>query len=92
MSKRSDKLLGDTLRNTICGLGVDTHKICCGGPRLGIYSFEKGASGCNTNVVYDRLGSLLLTAEADEFDWASRFKDVAYFYFLGITPAIGKHS
>lgn len=91
VTKLPDNALGDTARNTIRGLGVDTHKILRGGPRLGIYFFEKGASVRNTNVVYDRVGSSFATAEADEFDWASLLKDVAYFYFSGITPAIGKH-
>ncbi|TLQ50308.1 sugar kinase [Lacticaseibacillus casei] len=88
VTKLPDNALGDTARNTIRGLGVDTHKILRGGPRLGIYFFEKGASVRNTNVVYDRAGSSFATAEADEFDWASLLKDVAYFYFSGITPAI----
>ncbi|MFK5283755.1 sugar kinase, partial [Lacticaseibacillus paracasei] len=78
-----------TARNTIRGLGVDTQKILWGGPRLGIYFFEKGASVRNTNVVYDRAGSSFATMKADEFDWPVLLNDINYFYFSGITPAIG---
>ena len=88
VTKLPENALGDTARNTVRGLGVDTSKILRGGPRLGIYFFEKGASVRNTNVVYDRADSSFATAEATEFNWASLLKDVAYFYFSGITPAI----
>lgn len=89
LTKLPENSLGHTARNTIRGLGVDTQKILWGGPRLGIYFFEKGASVRNTNVVYDRAGSSFATMKADEFDWPVLLNDINYFYFSGITPAIG---
>ncbi|MBC7032077.1 sugar kinase, partial [Salmonella enterica subsp. enterica serovar Enteritidis] len=73
----------------IRSFGVNTTKILWGGNRLGIYFFEKGTSVRNTNVVYDRAGSAFATVKASEFDWPSLLQDVDYFYFSGITPAIG---
>ena len=40
-----------------------------GGPRLGMYFFEKGNGVRGTGVVYDRAGSSIATAESAEFDW-----------------------
>lgn len=88
LSKMPDNLLGDTAVGTLRKYGVDTKKILRGGPRLGIYFFEKGASVRSTNVVYDRAGSSFATATAAEFNWDEIFADVDYFYFSGITPAI----
>ena len=89
LTKLPDNPLGSTARNTIRSFGVNTTKILWGGNRLGIYFFEKGTSVRNTNVVYDRAGSAFATVKASEFDWPSLLQDVDYFYFSGITPAIG---
>lgn len=88
LSKFPDNLLGDAAKGTLRKYGVNTDKILRGGPRLGIYFFEKGASVRGTNVVYDRAGSSFATATAAEFDWDSLLKNVNYFYFSGITAAI----
>lgn len=68
--------------------GVDVTKVLQGGPRLGIYFFEKGASVRNTSVVYDRAGSSFAVSQAKEYDWSQVLKDTSYFYFSGITPAV----
>lgn len=68
--------------------GVDITEVLQGGPRLGIYFFEKGASIRNTSVVYDRAGSSFAVSKAQEYDWPKILKDASYFYFSGITPAV----
>ncbi|WP_130851222.1 sugar kinase [Lactiplantibacillus mudanjiangensis] len=88
LTKFPSNLLGDSALGTLRKFGVDTHKILRGGPRLGIYFFEKGASVRGTNVVYDRAGSSFAMATAAEFDWDSLLADADYFYFSGITPAV----
>lgn len=90
LSKFPDNLLGETALSTLRKYGVDTSKILKGGPRLGIYFFEKGASVRSTNVVYDRAGSSFAEVKRSEFDWAEIFSDVDYFYFSGITPSISE--
>ncbi len=90
LTKLPDNLLGEAALGTLRKYGVETQAILRGGPRLGIYFFEKGASVRGTNVVYDRAGSSLATSTADEYDWAKVFEGVDYFYFSGITPAISK--
>ncbi|WP_125604835.1 sugar kinase [Lapidilactobacillus bayanensis] len=88
LTKLPENLLGETALGTLRKYGVNTDKILRGGPRLGIYFFEKGASVRSTNVVYDRAGSSLAESQTTEYDWPTLLADVDYFYFSGITPAI----
>ncbi|MDT2613945.1 sugar kinase [Enterococcus dongliensis] len=88
LSKFPNNPLGQAAKSTLQKYGVDTSKILTGGDRLGIYFFEKGASVRSTNVVYDRAYSAFSQVAQTEFDWPTIFKDVDYFYFSGITPAI----
>ncbi len=88
LSKFPENALGDAAVSTLRKFGVDTSRSLRGGPRLGMYVFEKGNGARGTGVVYDRAGSSIATAKRDEFDWQTLFKDVGVFYFSGVTPAI----
>ena len=60
-----------------------------GGPRLGIYFVEKGASQRASKVIYDRANSSIALAKKEDFDWETIFDGVEWFHFTGITPALG---
>lgn len=81
--------LGEAARNAVRRFGVDTRDIAWGGPRLGIYFVEKGASQRASKVVYDRAGSSIALAKRGDFDWAKILKGAKWFHFTGITPALG---
>ena len=81
--------LGDSARNEVRRFGVSTDDIVWGGPRLGIYFVEKGASQRASKVVYDRAGSSIALAQRSDFNWAKIFKGAKWFHFTGITPALG---
>ena len=81
--------LGESARNEVRRFGVSTEDIVWGGPRLGIYFVEKGASQRASKVVYDRAGSSIALAKRSDFDWAKIFKGAKWFHFTGITPALG---
>ncbi len=68
--------------------GVDTSNIIRQGDRLGIYYLETGSAMRPSKVIYDRAGSSIATASADDFDWDAIFKDADWFHFTGITPAL----
>jgi len=70
------------------GVGVD--KIIYGGDRLGIYFLETGAVSRGSKVVYDRAHSAISEIEPGMIDWKSVFKDVSWFHWTGITPAISQ--
>lgn len=81
--------IGQNAINELRRFGVDTRLIVRGGPRLGIYFVEKGASQRGSKVIYDRAGSSIALAKRDDFDWAKIFEGCDWFHFTGITPALG---
>ena len=89
VTKLPDNPLGEAARNTLRQFGVDTRDIVWGGPRLGIYFVEKGASQRASKVVYDRAGSSIALAKRADFDWRRILADATWFHFTGITPALG---
>ena len=81
--------LGQCAINELRRYGVNTGRIVRGGPRLGIYFVEKGASQRGSKVVYDRAGSSIATAQRADFNWDEILSDAGWFHFTGITPALG---
>jgi len=70
--------------------GVGTDNIIYGGDRLGIYFLETGAVSRGSKVVYDRAHSAMAEIGPGMVDWDSVFKDVEWFHWTGITPAISQ--
>ena len=81
--------IGQAAVNSLRRYGVDTSYITRGGPRVGIYYLEKGASQRPSKVIYDRAGSSIALASKDDFDWDKIFEGASWFHFTGITPALG---
>ncbi|MEM9848437.1 MAG: sugar kinase, partial [Bacteroidota bacterium] len=69
---------------------VGTRHVLRGGERLGIYFLEIGAVSRGSKVIYDRDHSAMSSIEAGMVDWATVFKDAAWFHWTGITPAISQ--
>ncbi len=88
VSKLPAHEIGQMAVNSLRKFGVDTSKIVRGGPRVGIYYCEKGASQRPSKVIYDRAGSSIALAEQADFDWDAIFEGVEWFHFTGITPAL----
>ena len=70
--------------------GVGTDKIIYGGDRLGIYFLETGAVSRGSKVIYDRAHSAMSEITVGMIDWKEVFKEVGWFHWTGITPAISK--
>ena len=70
------------------GVGVD--KIVYGGDRLGIYFLETGEVSRGSKVVYDRAHSAMSEITPGMVDWREVFKNVKWFHWTGITPAISQ--
>ncbi|MBP3732891.1 MAG: sugar kinase [Bacilli bacterium] len=90
VSKLPSHEIGQMAVNSLRQFGVDTSEIVRGGDRVGIYYCEKGASQRPSKVIYDRANSSIALAKKEEFDWDKIFKDVDWFHFTGITPALSK--
>ena len=89
VTKLPDNDLGRSARNALRQFGVETESIVWGGPRLGIYFVEKGASQRASKVIYDRAGSSIALAKRSDFDWEKILDGADWFHFTGITPALG---
>lgn len=89
VTKLPENDLGASARNALRRFGVATDGIVWGGPRLGLYFVEKGASQRASKVVYDRAGSSIALASRKDFNWAKILKGAKWFHFTGITPALG---
>lgn len=83
--------IGQAAINSLRKFGVDTSEIARGGDRIGIYYLEKGASQRPSKVIYDRANSSISTASKEDFNWKKIFKNVDWFHFTGITPALGNN-
>lgn len=88
VSKLPAHEIGQCAINSLRKFGVDTSLVQRGGDRVGIYFCEKGASQRPSKVIYDRAGSSIATAKTDDFDWDVIFREVQWFHFTGITPAL----
>ncbi len=91
ITKLPEHEIGQAAVNSLRKHGVDTSYIARGGSRVGIYFLEKGASQRASKVIYDRDGSSIKDAKAEDFDWDRIFEGVEWFHFTGITPALGKN-
>lgn len=89
ISKVPSHEIGQAAVNALRRYGVDTTGILRGGPRLGTYYVEKGASQRASKVIYDRAGSSIALARPEEFDWPAIVAGADWFHFTGITPALG---
>lgn len=89
VTKLPDHEVGYAARNAVRQFGVETNDIIFGGPRLGVYFVEKGASQRASKVIYDRAGSSIALAQKSDFDWDRIFEGADWFHFTGITPALG---
>lgn len=88
VSKVPDNAIGQSAINHIRRYGVDTQFVVRGGERLGIYFLETGASMRASQVIYDRAGASISSADANEFNWDEIFETADWFHTTGITPAL----
>lgn len=84
--------LGQAAVNHLRRFGVNDRHILRGGDRIGIYFLETGASQRGSKVIYDRANSAVNTLTKNEIDWDLVFKNVNWFHWTGITPALGERS
>ena len=89
VSKVPEHEIGQCAVNALRKYGVDTSMMLRGGPRLGIYYCEKGASQRGSKVIYDRANSSVALSKREEYDWNKIFDGADWFHFTGITPALG---
>jgi 2-dehydro-3-deoxygluconokinase len=88
-SKLPDSPLG---RRVVSGLrrhGVETDVVWTDEGRQGTYYLEHGGEPRGSNVIYDRSGAAVTTAETGELP-VSRVREADRFHTTGITPALSE--
>ena len=90
LTRLPENEIADACVRELKGFGVDTSFIVRGGERMGIYFLERGAVNRASKVVYDRSHSAFADMEEDMIDWDMVFKDVSWFHWSGITPAVSE--
>jgi len=82
--------LADACLAELRAFGVETQFVRREGERLGVYFLEGGANQRASKVIYDRSGSAIAGARADDFDWPAIFDGADWFHVSGVTPAISE--
>lgn len=59
--------------------------------RIGIYFLPQGVDLKNTGVIYDRAYSSFWNLKPGDINWKEILKDVSWFHFSAITPALNEH-
>ncbi len=88
VSKLPTHAIGQIAVNALRRYGVKTDYIARGGDRIGLYYAETGASMRASNVIYDRAGSSIACATAEDFDFDAIMAGADWFHWSGITPAL----
>ncbi|MBR3549689.1 MAG: sugar kinase [Treponema sp.] len=81
--------IGQAAVKSLRKFGVNTQYIVRGGPRVGIYYNERGASQRGSKCIYDRAGSSIQLSKPEDFDWKQIMQGASWFHITGITPALG---
>ncbi|OAQ41714.1 carbohydrate kinase [Pedobacter psychrophilus] len=69
--------------------GIFTSSILFGGDRIGVYYLERGAD-LKGSMVYDRAHSSFSELKRGIIDWDKVFRDVSWFNFTAISPALNE--
>lgn len=69
--------------------GIFTSSIIFSGERIGVYYLERGAD-LKGSVVYDRAGSSFSQLKRGMIDWDKVLRDVSWFNFTAISPALNE--
>lgn len=67
---------------------IDTSSIHLSGNRIGIYFLPQGSDLKNSGVIYDRAYSSFSELKPGMIDWDKTLKDVTWFHFSAINPAL----
>lgn len=83
-----DNYLSSEIITDINQKGIDTSTFHFGGSRIGTYYLPQGADLKHAGVIYDRAHSSFARLKPGMIDWNEAFKNVSWFHFSAISPAI----
>lgn len=91
LSAAPDNLMARQVVQYLEGLRIDVSKMLYRGERLGLYFLPKGKDLKNAGVIYDRNYSSFSQLQTGVIDWDHVLRDVSWFNFSAISPAINSN-
>lgn len=82
-----DNFMSEHIINYLEYRGIYTSSIHKAGKRVGVYYLDRGAD-LKSSVVYDREHSSFSELKRGMIDWDKVFRDVSWFNFTAISPAL----
>jgi 2-dehydro-3-deoxygluconokinase len=86
-----DNYLSKEICDEIQTKKIDTSAIHYSGNRVGLYYLPQGADMKNAGVIYDRAHSSFASLQPGMIDWDTVLKDVSWFHFSAISPALNEN-
>ena len=86
----SNDFLGDTAISYLRKFGISTRGIARSNRPLGVYFLEVGAVMRPSKISYNRSHSAFSEIQPSMVNWNSALKNVSWFHWTGITPALCK--
>lgn len=88
VSAVSEDFIGKSAKAFLNRYGVGTHDVQNSNFPLGLYFLESGAVMRSSVISYNRANSAFVNLEASKIDWQEVFRNVDWFHWTGITPAL----
>jgi len=85
-----DNDLGTAARRSLQLAGVDCQHCVTGQERMPLYFFEPGSGERSGKIIYDRFDSAFSAIRKGMINWDEVWRDVAWFHWGGITPALSR--
>lgn len=86
-----DNYLSKSIVTHLTEKGIDMSRCITHGSRIGIYFLAQGTDLKNSEVIYDRANSATAELRPGQVNWDEVLKDVTWFHFTAITPAINEN-
>lgn len=86
-----DHYLSKEIIEFVSAKGIETNKIQLRGNRIGTYYLPQGADLKNAGVIYDRAYSSFWELKPGQLDWDEILKDISWFNFSAISPALNEN-
>ncbi len=85
-----DNYIGRDIERYLQRRKIDTSAIAWQGERVGLYYMQQGADLKHAGVIYDRFHSSFYYLKPGAIDWNEVLKDVNWFHFSAISPALNE--
>ena len=83
-----DNYLSKEILHSLSAIKIDISKVLIAGSRVGTYYLPQGADLKHAGVIYDRAGSSFSELKPGQVDWEQVLRDVSWFHFSAISPAL----